>query len=280
MPVKSVRFSTKVGYNKKRRGRSFGSKTKSLTKPEKKAVATIAKRVVKANLERKNIQIGIADTPIDNFKIMCLNPLTPITAGTGLENRIGERIQNVKLRFKLFYSHGGYNTQTRVRLVGDSMLRVLVIRTKRELTLTNNTWVDITSVVGKSDTAAARDDALIYQPNYPYPYNSVIADIRKDNNYEVLYDKTVHSSAGMLNNYDVNPVNGLTYENSYLWGSIKPITGVVSLPQCEYNNNNQYLNNKNTYIIVMPLARPIGQGTDNFVAGWVFGQYSVEYTDA
>lgn len=281
MPVKSVRFTSKVGYNKMRKGRSFGTaKSKALTKPEKKQVVKIAKSVVKANLERKHIQVGLPDTPHDNFKIFCINPLASLVAGTGTNQRVGQRIQNVKLRFKMFYTHGGYNNSTRVRLIGDSMLRVLVIRTKRELTTNNSVWADITGVVGKTDTVGGRDDTILYQPDYPYPYNSVIADIRRDNNYEVLYDKTVQSSAGMMNNYDVNGENGLSYENSYLWGNVKPITGTVALPQCEFNETNNYLNNKNTYIVVMPLARPIGHGTSNFVCGWTFGQYSVEYTDA
>ena len=255
-------------------------KGKALTQPEKKQVAQIAKKVVKSNLERKYIQVGIVDTSIDNYKVMCLNPLTAITTGIGVGQRIGERIQNVKLRFKLFYNHGGYNTTTRVRLVGDSMLRVLVIRTKRELTTTNGSWVDITTTVGKTDTDAGKDNSLFWQPDYPYPYNSVISDIRRDNNYEVLYDKTVQSSAGMTNNYDVNGSTGVSYENSYLYGSTKVITGAVVLPQCEYNADNLYLNNKNTYIIVMSLARPLSHGLSNFICGFVHGQYAVEYTDA
>lgn len=280
MVAKSVRFTSKVGYNKNRKGRAFGYKSKALTKPEKKQVVQIAKKVVKSNLERKYVQVGIVDTSIDNYKVMCLNPLTAITAGTGIGQRVGERIQNVKLRFKLFYNHGGYNTTTRVRLIGDSMLRVLVIRTKRELTTTNGSWVDITTTVGKTDTNAGKDNTLFYQPDYPYPYNGVISDIRRDNNYEVLYDKTVLSSAGMLNNFDINGNTGAPYENSYLYGNTKVISGTVSLPQCEFNSDTQYLNNKNTYIVVMPLARPLSHGLSNFICGFVHGQYSVEYTDA
>lgn len=278
MVKKNVGFKTKLGYSKNRAGRTY-TKKKALTKPETKAVAQIAKQVVQRNIEHKNIQVGIVDTQLENYKVYCLNPLTAITNGTGDNERLSDKIQNVKLRFKLIYNHGGYNSSTRVRLCPDSMLRVLVVRTKRQFTLNNSVWTDITATVGKTDTAAGRDDSMFYQPDYPYPYNLTVADIKKDNNYQVLYDQLVISSAGMSNN--ISYADGTTtYENSYLFGNTKLVSGTVSLPAADYNHANNYLNNKNTYIVLMTCARPLAHGAANIVAGLIHGQYSVEYTDA
>lgn len=262
----------------KRKSKSV-KKSNALSKKEKKQVVKIAKSVVKRNLERKYYISGIEDTFLGNFKVYAVNPLAGIVAGTLKNQRIGERIQNVKLRFKFYYNHmGDSSPSSSLHITQDSQVRILVIRTKRALTTNTSSWADLTNVIGKNDTAADEDNCLFYMPTaYNLPYNGTLSDIKKDNNFEVLYDKVKTAKwIGNGNNVIIDN-NGNPYSSALLYGTTAMWGGNVKIPQCEYNVSNQYLNNKNTYIVVVPVSRAL---VSTGRTGWLTGQYSVQYTDA
>lgn len=267
-----------VQINSKNVKRRTKRKTKPLTKKESKAVAKIAKSVVKSNLERKYFMSEVYDTVLQNYKIYVFNPLAGIVSGTSTHTRIAERIQNVRLRIKMLYNHLGEVENSDLKIHQDSLFRVLVIRTKRELTQSFNTWQDLTTTLGRTNTNANEDNTLFYQPTgFLNAWNGTIADIKRDNNYEVLYDKVKSSKIiGNLNGIGYMP-NGTPVSNALLYGTTAMLSANVKLPQAEYNTDNQYLNNKNTYVVVQAVSR---SGLPAIDCGWMYCQYSVQYTDA
>lgn len=275
--TKNVGFKTKVGYTKSRAGRTFtkGKKKAPLTKTETKAVASIAKKVMNKNVEHKYIVKGLEDTALLCSNIYAFNPMGNVVYGTGTDNRIGEQINNVVLRVKLAYSNIGQKVDipTYLKLWNQSRLRIMVIKTKRQLTNVSNVWTDITTLIGRTDSAAARDSCIFYQPTgWAYPYHSGMSDVRKDNDFKVLYDKYI-TSAG---NQDSQTIAG-NIQN----GFFKDARFSVPLGRFEYEEANVAYARKgfnNIYVLVCPWIPRTVAGID--IAGDITCHYSLSWTDS
>lgn len=223
--------------------------------------------------ERKYVVKPTEELPVYSHNIYALNPMGIISNGVGKSDRVGERIQNVVLRVKLNYLHKGLKIdpfQGNTYVWPKSKLRVMVIRTKRELTQNSFNWANITSTVGRSNSTSARDDSLFYQPDgWVYPYHINISDIKKDNSYEVLLDKQISSArTGDLS----------TLNNTQSYGTEANCQFQIKLPQFEYKENTTgYANTKNTYIII---GSSMARSFETDQAGDVACHYSLQWTDS
>jgi len=274
--AKSVGFKTKVGYSKGRAGRTYTKRKQALTKTEKVEVKKIAKRVLSANVEHKYNMQSTVEFVARCQDIYALNPMGTLTLGTDSGSRIGEAINNVTLRVKMSYVHLGTKVSIpNSKLWPRSQLRVMVVRTKRQLTNTNIVFTDITSTVGKTDSALARDNCLFYQPNgWSNPFHVAIQDIRKDNDYRVIYDNVLTSD---LTHGYTDVVSGNFIPN----GKFVNSKFTVKLGKFEYEESNAAYARKgldNVYIIVSPYIPKSLAGIDQ--AGDVVCHYSLSYTDS
>lgn len=279
MVAKSVRFKSKVGANKNRAGRSFTYKKKpALTKTEKVEVKKIAKRVMSSNVEHKYTVQSVNEFTPRVAEVYALNPMASITLGTDSGSRIGEVINNVVLRVKMSYTHIGNSIGLPdKKLWPRSQLRVMVIRTKRQLINLNQSFTAITTSIGQTTSATARDNCLFYQPiNWAYPYHCGLQDTRKDNDYRVVYDKVLTSDLTHgytdVSNPPLNFIpNGKSVNNTF----------TVKIGKFEYEESNAAYSRKgldNVYILLTPYIPKSLAGTD--IAGDVVMHYSLAYTDS
>lgn len=248
--------------------------TRTLSKKAKREVTTIAKRVLSKNAEHKFYVSETTELPIPANTIFAINPMGNITTGTDNHSRVGEAINNVRLRGKITYQHIGRKIgfpDTREWQM--SKLRVMVIKTHRQLTNAKVSWSDQTTVLGSTASAALRDASLFYQPTgWAYPYHVAVQDVRSDNDFKVLYDKVITST------HDAFPKD-LAGASDY--GSFATAKFSVRLGKFEYGEASIDYARKdfeNVYIIVAPYMPRAYAGTD--VAGWVSGHYSLSWTDS
>lgn len=252
------------------------AKTKALTKVEKRQVATIAKRVLKSNNEHKYIVKSVEEANLYCMEVYALNPMGSISVGTGFGQRIGEVINNVKLRVKFSYIHRGIKIDLpNVRQWQQSKLRVMVVRTKRQLTTNDTALSLITSQVGRTDSATNRENCLFYQPDgWTYPYHSALEDTRKDNGFRVVMDKVVSSQLihGYSKDLDADFIpNGMS----------RDIKFSINLGKYEYRENSTaYAKDgyENTYVLFTPYIPKTLAGTD--LAGALVMHYSLAWTDS
>lgn len=269
--VKSVKINVNGKSSKRRRYTK-----RALSKKEKNEVTKIAKKVFRSNVEHKySIQNVVEFTP-RVLEVYALNPMATLTLGTDAGSRIGETINNVRLRVRMSYVHiGDAVGLPNKKLWPRSQLRVLVIRTKRQLTNTNLVFTNITTQVGQTNSASARDNCMFYQPNgWAYPYHSAIEDIRKDNDYKVVYDKILTSD--LTHGY-----TDVTSGNFIPNGKLVNNRFSLKLGKFEYEESNAAYARKgldNVYIMLCPYIPKTIAGTD--IAGDVVMHYSLTYTDA
>lgn len=267
----------------KKRGRPKGTKNKAVSNAlginQKKAVAQIARRVLNGRLEHKYLVQGVQDTLLKYSNLYALNPMGLITFGTDNKSRIGDIINNLTLRVKLAYVHLGQKVNLpNQHLWNKSQLRVMVIKTKRQITNVSSVWTDVTSFIGRTSSAVDRDACLFYQPTgWVYPYHSVISDINKDNDFKVMYDRVITSK------FEQPYVNGVimpTPEHTPN-GNFAPLKFKVKLGKFEYEESNVAYSTKggnNIYIIVTPFTPLTDAGVD--LAGDITCHYSLSWTDA
>lgn len=270
--VNKVNINIK-GKNKKRR---YTKRRQALTKKEKTEVQRIAKRVFKSNVEHKYIMQSTEETQVRCAEIYAINPMGSITVGTDSQKRIGEVINNVRLRVKMSYIHLGRKVSLPdIKQWPKSQFRVMVIKTKRQLLSNSLTWPLVTNTIGSTTTASKRDDCLFYQPTgWGYPYHSAMQDVRKDNDYKVLYDRTVSAMHHHgYTNIDTN--------NFFNIGDFKNLKFSVKLGKFEFEENDPAFARKgleNVYILVTPYIPKTLAGID--IAGEFVCQYSLTWTDA
>lgn len=202
--------------------------------------------------------------------------MATITLGTDSGSRIGETINNVRLRVKMSYVHlGDAVGLPNKKLWPRSQLRVMVVRTKRQLTNTNIVFSNITTTVGQTTNAVNRDNCMFYQPiNWAYPYHSALQDTRKDNDYKVVYDKVLTSD---LTHGYTDVVSGNFIPNG------KSVNNIfnINLGKFEYEESNAAYSRKgldNVYILLTAYIPKSIAGTD--IAGDVVMHYSLAYTDS
>lgn len=252
------------------------AKSKALTKVEKRQVATIAKRVLNKNNEHKYIVKAVDEATLYASEVYAINPFGSIGVGTGFGQRIGEVINNCKLRVKLSYIHKGIKIDLpNVRQWQASKLRVMVVKTRRQLTSGFSALQNVTSQIGRTDTAANRDNCLFYQPDgWTYPYHGAMQDTRKDNGFRVVLDKVISSQL----------VHGYAQSNDGSFipnGQSKDIKFSINLGKYEYRENSiAYAKDgfENTYVILTPYIPKTFAGTD--VIGEVVMHYSLAWTDS
>lgn len=273
----------------KKRGRPAGTKNKKVANAlgvnQKKAVAMIARRVLNGRLEHKYKVQGIQDfLGLKYSNIYAVNPMGLITFGTDNASRIGDIINNLTLRVKLGYVHLGQKVNTTYQhLWNKSSLRVMVIKTKRQLTNVNGVWTDITSLVGRTDSAANRDACMFYQPDgWVYPYHSVISDINKDNDFKVVYDRVITSKNDNPYVNDTRYTTGIPPNPVFIPnGNFAPLKFKVKLGKFEYEEANIAYAKKgvyNNYIMITPFTPLTEAGVD--LAGDITCHYSLSWTDA
>lgn len=265
--------SVKINVNGKRAPRK-SYKKRALSKKEKNEVTKIAKKVFKQNVEHKYLVHGLVDTALYVSNIYAINPMGLITYGTAEGSRIGEVINHCRLRFKLSYTNLGVKVDLpNIHLWNRSQLRVMVIRTKRQLTNVSSTWTDITSSIGRTDSATNRDNCLFYQPpGWTYPYHSALSDVRKDNDFKVVYDKVIKSD-------NDNPYQ--TIAGHVPNGKFTNLKFSVKIGKFEYEEANVAYARKgfdNVYVLAMPYIPRTIAGTD--FAGDITAHYSLTWTDA
>lgn len=270
---KSVRINVIGKSNKKR-----SYKKRALSKKEKVEVTKIAKKVFRSNVETKYIIQSPSELVMKYHNIYAINPMGLITLGTDSSSRIGEVINNVRLRVKMSYVHLGVKVPgvgANTRLWPKSQVRIMVIRTKRQLTNAYVTWPNIVNDIGRTDTALTRDNSIFYQPNgWDYPYHSVQQDVRKDNDFKVIYDK-VHSS-----------VHDHGYTDATTGGFIPNgkhtnIKFSTKIGKFEYEESNAAYSRKgldNVYILAMAYTPKTAPDLD--IAGDLVCHYSLSWTDA
>lgn len=270
--------SVKINVNGKRvRRKSY--KKRALSKKEKNEVTRIAKKVFKQNVEHKYFVQGLTDATFLCGNIYAFNPMGLITYGTSEGSRIGEVINHCRLRVKLSWISLGtkIDIPNYHHLWNRASLRVMVIRTKRQLTGNNGAWVDITTLIGMTNSAAARDQCIFYQPTgWAYPYHSGLSDVRKDNDFKVVYDKTIKSD-------NDNPYTAITGGNgTYVPnGKFTNLKFSAKIGKFEYEESNVAYASKgydNVYVLAMPYIPRTIAGTD--IAGDITAHYSLTWTDA
>lgn len=259
---------------KKTRRRTTLKKTKVLSKKAKREVTTIAKRVLAKNAEHKFFISDTLETALAANSIYLLNPMGNIVLGDDNHSRIGEVINNVRLRGKFTYLHQGHKIDLpTVREWAMSKLRVMVIKTKRQITGSKTAWSDQTTALGSTATAALRDASLFYQPNgWNYPFHVALQDVRKDNDFKVLYDKVVSSST---------PAFPQDLTGAIDYGTFATVKFSVRLGKFEFGEASIDYSRKegeNIYIVVCPYMPRAIAGTD--LAGYISGHYSLSWTDA
>lgn len=247
--------------------------TRTLSKKAKREVTTIAKRVLAKNAEHKYIVSVINETPLAANSIYAINPMGNVTLGTDDHSRIGEVINNVRLRGKITYLHLGQKVGSpNVREWSMSKLRVMVIKTKRQLTGSMIAWSDQTSVIGSTTSAALRDSSLFYQPaGWAYPYHVALQDLRSDNDFKVLYDKVVTATT---------PAYPQDLSGTIDYGTFATVKFSVRIGKFEYGEASIDYSRKegeNVYVVVAPYMPRAIAGTD--MAGYVTGHYSLSWTD-
>lgn len=257
----------------KRTKSSKSTKKSALSKAEKRQVVTIAKRVMTKDAEHKYIVKGVNELGVLANSIYCINPMANITLGTDAHSRVGEAIGNVRLRGKIVYQHTGIvPSLPSFRNWQSSKLRVMVIKTRRQLTGSTVTWTDQTTALGDTSSASGRDSSLFYQPDgWSYPFHVGMQDVRSDNDFTVLFDKVVTSSTQVT----TQTVSGSTDYGNYVTCKFSVRVGKFEFGEASTSYARKDCDN--VYILVAPYMPRAISGTDQ--AGWVGAHYSVSWTD-
>lgn len=218
-------------------------------------VKAIAKRVVKSamarNVERKRLMFGIGDTDLGHTTMYYISPLQHIVKGTDDVNRIGEKISNVRLNLGLEYYHNGVDSFGGTYKFQGSKLRVLVVKSNRQLTTLPGAW---------TSTPPGGGSALpsLFAENYHGSFSPV-----NTHEYTILYDRTVSS-------YKTDSTN-----NNGVPGLLR-----FSIPlakQWRYLDNSVYGKFNNIYIVCT--VSNVGGISSDF-AGKVQASGYISWTDA
>ena len=162
----------------RRRNRRRGNVAKR--HPVMKAVA---KRVVKTALsrqiERKRLAFTFTDLSLGGLTFYYRNLLAPIVQGSTETNRIGDKINDVRLNMSLTWAFSGRESTGTLKTTG-APLRVMVIKSRKQLQ---------TAGAGYLSTPSSAPDFPQIMANTYHIINSPI----NTHDYMVLYDKLVYS---------------------------------------------------------------------------------------
>lgn len=214
----------------------------------------IAKRVVKSamarKIERKRLKIGIGDTDLGHTTMYYISPLQHIVKGTDEGNRIGEKISNVRLNLGLEYYHNGVDFTGTYKFQG-SKLRVLVVKSNRQLTTSVGAWTDTVPGVGSTLPD-------LFAENYHGSFSPV-----NTHDYTILYDRTVSShKTDSTNNEGVPGILRMSVPLAKQW---------------RYLDNSIYGKFNNIYVVCT--VSNIG-GISSDYAGTVQASGYISWTDA
>lgn len=143
----------------------------------------VAKRVVKTALsrqiERKRLAFSFTDLSLGALTFYYRNLLSPIVQGLTETNRIGDKINDVRLNMSLTWSFSG-RTGTGTWLTTGAPLRVMVIKSRKQLNTAGNAYALTPSSVPDFPQIMANTYHIINSPINTHDYT-------------VLYDKLVYS---------------------------------------------------------------------------------------
>lgn len=130
-------------------------------------VATIAtvKRIVRAQEETKVLKLPLADISLGNRYVYAFQPFWQIAKGTGSNQRIGAMIRDVTLSGSFAYTFLGNDSVGSTRLATGGPLRIMVVRTPRDLpskATAAAAWTAVTATAGTAD-----DLPILVNPNFP-----------------------------------------------------------------------------------------------------------------
>lgn len=117
-------------------------------------VATVAgvKRMISKKVETKALATTVTDLTVGNRYVYVYAPLNNIVKGTGHQNRIGSTINNIRLTMAVSWSYLGLNPTGDTRVSSGGPLRVMIVRTPRDVTgLSQTAWNSTTATAGTND---------------------------------------------------------------------------------------------------------------------------------
>lgn len=154
-------------------------------KRQPKTIKAIAKRVVKTQMarsvERKRMPVLMNDLSLGATTYYIMNPLQHISLGTAENQRIGDKLSNVRLQLGFQYYHVG-TAPLGAQLWQGSVLRILVFKSRRQVATASASWTSKTPV-----------DASGF-PNLFPGINQGTSQPVNTHEVTVLYDRTMKSS--------------------------------------------------------------------------------------
>lgn len=225
-----------------------------------RTVKAIAKQVVKRQLasviERKRITFQGTDQGLVNSKIYAMAPVSWIQPGTAENQRIGDKISDLRLRIRAMYYHQGLNPSTTPQGYWfGSKCRILVIKS-------NEVWSTGTS--GNLTDATSTFSKVFIHPGV------TSFSLVNTHDYQVLYDRTITST----DPYIPSPNGGTAVYGKPALASVNVNLGKRYQYLDAAGNAAKY---KNIYVLVT-CSLPAG-GTNGF-CGTVQLSGEVTYHDA
>lgn len=172
-----VRFTSKVGYGAGRAGRTHRARPRSVKAVAKRVVnTTLARRI-----ERKRFTLSFADLAMGATTFYFVNPIQHIPQGVDDNQRIGDKMTNVRLQLGLEYYHVG-TAPLGAQLWQGSVLRVIVFKSRRQVPTVVNAW-----------TSKNPTDVSGFPLLFAEPFHGSMSPINT-HDYTVLRDVAIKSS--------------------------------------------------------------------------------------
>lgn len=126
-----------------RRGRAVGRRL---------ATVSTVKRLISRTQETKNVGLGLSDLTLGARRFYVFSPMYSIPKGTGANQRIGESVRNVRIRGSFTWQWVGTG-MTGTQLSLGMPLRVMVVRTPRDIGLGQSGWQQVSAL--STDTGSS-----------------------------------------------------------------------------------------------------------------------------